>query len=147
MEVINTGTGWLEYYEDGVKLLKAAVTPGKKKIFNDDIIYNLVCMSIEKLFMAFFLYNSKMPDNHTMKDLVESAARLTVIAPELKANMLFLDGFQDICPVYTFKRLIPEKKDMERVIKTLYMAKSFVDCELKITPKEAGGCHEKNNTA
>jgi hypothetical protein len=123
---------WMSYYNEGMQFYNAASKPGKRKIFTPLITYNIVCMAIEKLFMAFFFYNNRMPDNHTIKDLLESAARIRGIDRDFEENMLFLDGFQDICPVNAPISDGPGEKDMERVIKTLLMAKEFVDSALKI---------------
>jgi hypothetical protein len=68
-----------------------------------------------------------MPDNHTMKDLVESAERIAPVSVPLKSNMLFLDGFQNICAISSYKRIIPDAADMERIIRTGFMAKEFAD--------------------
>jgi hypothetical protein len=119
--------GWREYYDDGEKFLKAATGKGKKKVFNAEIVYNVLCMAVEKFFMAFFVFKKTMPDNHTMKDLVESAERIAPVSDTLKSNMLFLDGFQNICAISAYKRIIPGAADMERIIQTGFLAKEFAD--------------------
>ncbi|MBN2753941.1 MAG: hypothetical protein JXR81_03630 [Candidatus Goldbacteria bacterium] len=136
----------ISYYKEGLQFYKAATKPGKKRIFTPVLLYNLACMSIEKFFMAFFFFNKSMPDNHTMKDLVESAAKISDISGALKDNMLFLDGFQDICPVHAVNTVQPQEKDMLRTIETLDMVKDFVDGVLKITAEKTGAFYENNNT-
>jgi hypothetical protein len=122
----NAGS-WRGYYDDGEKFLKAATVPGKKRVFGAEIVYNVLCMAVEKYFMAFFVFNKTMPDNHTMKDLVESAERIAPVSVPLKSNMLFLDEFQNICAISSYKRIIPDAADMERIIRTGFMAKEFAD--------------------
>jgi hypothetical protein len=137
---------WMAYYKEGMQFFSAAVKPGKKRIFTPILIYNIVCMSIEKLFMAFFFYNNRMPENHTMRDLIESAAKFRPIDKVLMENMIFLDGFQDICPVYTCKTVIPGVDDMERTVETLFMVRDFVENALKIDTKKPGVLYENYNT-
>ena len=131
---------WQVFYEDGEKFLKAVVNPGKKRVFIPDIIYNITCMAIEKFFMAFFMYRGTMPDNHTMRDLIQSAERIAPVSAELKENMMFLDKFQDICVLSKYSRKTPGKDDMERILRTGIMAKAFVDGVIK----PEGGGYEKN---
>jgi hypothetical protein len=112
--------------------------PGKKRVFNAEIVYNVLCMAVEKYFMAFFVFKKTMPDNHTMKDLVESAERISPVSALLKSNMLFLDGFQNICAISAYKRIVPGREDMDRIIKTGFMAKEFADSILEMPRSETG---------
>lgn len=137
---------WMCYYREGMQFFRAAIKPGKKRIFTPILVYNIACMAIEKLFMAFFFYNDRMPDNHTMRDLIESAVKFRDMDKVLVENMMFLDGFQDICPVYAAKTIMPVEDDMERTIETLLMVRDFVDNALKIAPLKAGVLYENNNT-
>lgn len=126
------------YYKEGVQFFSAVINPGKKKIFTPILIYNIACMSIEKLFMAFFFYNNTLPENHTMKDLIDSALKIRDMDRNLVENMMFLDGFQNICPVYYGSIKALSGGDIKRTIETLLMVRAFVDAELKITPGKKG---------
>ena len=62
---------WRIYRRDGEQFLHTAFEAHrqKKKAFSADTLYNLTCMGIEKLIMAFLMSRGDLAENHTMTDL------------------------------------------------------------------------------
>lgn len=89
------------FWKEGEQYHRTAVgAQRRRKVFNAEIIYNLLAMAIEKYFMAFFEEHRVMPDNHTFTDLINSANRLRPLDPVLVADLRSLEILQNICPLY-----------------------------------------------
>jgi hypothetical protein len=85
---------WETFYTEGLRYREIAQkTAGNTVKFTPEILYNLSCIAIEKLFMGYFLKVKFMPYNHTLQDLVESMKELTGGMPDahefIPGNMLF----------------------------------------------------------
>ena len=111
---------WHDYQRDGEQFLQTALGAygKKKKTFSSDTLYNLTCMAIEKLIMAFLMKNGDLADNHTMGDLLSSLQRHLDLQPELVEKMLFLDTFQEICDLESYQVRIPGEDDILKILAT-----------------------------
>jgi HEPN domain-containing protein len=112
-------TDWKSFYNEGLRFLEI-VEKGSKKgdKFTPEILYNMASMSIEKLFMAYFLKVGSMPYNHTLIDLVDSIKELEKIPESLEKNLLAMNGFQEICSIEQYNRKEPTGKDVEFFLDT-----------------------------
>lgn len=111
---------WYEYQRDGEQFLQTALGAYRKKkeTFTSDTLYNLTCMAIEKLIMAFLMKNGDLADNHTMGDLLRSLQRHLDLQPELVDKMVFLDSFQEICDLENYQVRIPAEDDILTILAT-----------------------------
>jgi len=111
---------WRDYQRDGEQFLQTALGAygKKKKTFSSDTLYNLTCMAIEKLIMAFLMKNGDLADNHTMGDLLRSLQRHLSLQPELVEKMIFLDTFQEICDLESYQIRIPGEDDIRTILAT-----------------------------
>lgn len=99
---------WEEYLRDGEQFLRTATKAHEndKRAFSPETLYNLTAMAIEKYIMAFLMQRGDLAENHTMADLAAALERHTGPQPELFANLLLLDSFQDICD-FELARYVP----------------------------------------
>ncbi len=90
-----------EFLDEAQKYHKTAVNGfrNRPEIFNDEIIYNLLALAIEKYFMAFLIKNESMADNHTFTDLINSYERIKPFPQELSYRLVELEKLQNLCPV------------------------------------------------
>lgn len=109
---------WQDYQRDGEQFLGTALGAHRKmkKAFSSDTLYNLTCMAIEKLIMAFLMKNGDLADNHTMGDLLRSLQRHLSLQPDLVEKMLFLDTFQEICDLESYQIRIPAEDDVLTIL-------------------------------
>lgn len=105
---------WREYLRDGEQFLKTAqgAYSKKKKAFSADTLYNLTCMAIEKLIMAFLMKNGDLAENHTMGDLLRALQLHLGDIPELADKLLYLNDFQEICDLDQFTIRIASEADV-----------------------------------
>jgi hypothetical protein len=123
----NAEIEWPVYYEDGKKFINIVrgISDQDKK-FTPEILYNIACMGIEKLFMAYFIKVGKLPSNHTLQDLVESMKIVREIPAELEAELMHMNGFQEICSIEMYNRVIPTWDDVKTFIRTVNMTESYI---------------------
>lgn len=105
---------WRDYRRDGEQFLKTAqrAYDKKKKGFSADTLYNLTCMAIEKLIMAFLMKNGDLAENHTMADLLRALELHLGEVPEIAEKLLYLNEFQEICDLDQFTIRIPTAEDV-----------------------------------
>lgn len=92
-------SGWQTYLRDGEQFLATARAAFRKgsKGFSPETLYNLICMGIEKLIMAFLMKNGDLAENHTMADLLRCMEKHLPADAAIAEKLLLLDSFQEIC--------------------------------------------------
>ncbi len=109
---------WQDYRRDGEKFLHTATAAHhkKKKAFSTDTLYNVTCMAIEKLIMAFLMKNGDLAENHTMADLLRALQLHLGELPDLADKLMYLDTFQEICSLENFTIHIPSEEDVVKML-------------------------------
>lgn len=109
---------WQDYRRDGEQFLETASKAWRKgnSRFTPEILFNLVAMAIEKLVMAFLMKQGDLAENHTMGDLWRALERHVGPWPELARQFAYLDSFQEICEIETFRRQTPTSEEIERIV-------------------------------
>jgi len=111
---------WNTFYSEGKSYHKTAQgSVLRPEVFTPGIIQNLAAMSIEKYFMAIFMYRGILPRNHTMADLLWEAKKLFPVDPELEKTLLYMDSLQAICSLDAFKITEPAKSDVPDFIRAI----------------------------
>lgn len=110
---------WRDYHRDGEQFLNTANSAftKRKKTFTPETLYNLTCMAIEKLIMAFLMKNGDLAENHTMGDLQRALQKHLGDIGELGTDLEFLDTFQEICDLDTYTINIPNQQDIVRFLR------------------------------
>lgn len=110
---------WAQYRLEGEQFLRLAEQAHhrQKKAFTPTILYNLVTMAIEKLVMAALMRCGRLPDNHTLHDLVAALERwLPDSVRGLAEPLCQLDSFQDICDPYAGTITAPSRREVESML-------------------------------
>ncbi|BHH86143.1 hypothetical protein [Desulforhopalus sp. 52FAK] len=109
---------WQDYFRDGEQFLKTAngAFAKQSKGFSYDTLYNVTCMGIEKLVMAFLMKNGDLAENHTMGDLLYALQRHLGDIPGTAEQLTYLDTFQEICDLETFKIAVPTQEDVVKFL-------------------------------
>lgn len=110
---------WAQYRLEGEQFLRLAEQAHhrQKKAFTPTILYNLVTMAIEKLVMAALMRCGRLPDNHTLHDLVAALERwLPETVHGLAGPLCELDSFQDICDPYAGTITAPSRREVESML-------------------------------
>lgn len=107
--------GWEDFWGEGKAFLKtaSAAYAQHKKAFTTVILYNIIAMAIEKFVMTALMCQGKLPNNHTMKDLVEAMDEAFPGAMSgIREGLLNLDQYQEICDVDTFNITGPAMEEI-----------------------------------
>ncbi|PHR29088.1 MAG: hypothetical protein COA36_05245 [Desulfotalea sp.] len=109
---------WQDYLREGEQFLKTADGAFRKKAkaFSPDTLYNITCMAIEKLIMAFLMKNGDLAENHTMRDLLFALEKHLGHVPGLADKLMYLDTFQEICDIDKYNIVIPTEQDVIRFL-------------------------------
>ena len=98
-------TQWLI---EGAQYQKAGCSGNQKK-FTPTIAYNILSMSLESYCMAIMDKHKYLPENHTIYDLVDGLERVISLDKQLKARILDLAKYQEICSIAAFKIASPDE--------------------------------------
>ncbi|MEW6221054.1 MAG: hypothetical protein AB1634_16190 [Thermodesulfobacteriota bacterium] len=111
---------WHRYVRDGEAYLGTALQGAAKRpgVFTPEILLGLTAMAIEKLIMGLLMRHGQLAENHTMADLAAALEHLLGPLPALVGELLFLDSFQDLCPLTPFERREPSADDLARILAT-----------------------------
>lgn len=139
METERGRKAWEEFIDNGDKYLKTAVNGYKKRknIFTPEIIYNIVSMSIEKHIMGYLLYHNRLPDNHTLVDLITAVKEIGVVDNTLYAKIIHMNRFQEICSLSTYIRKVPSEKDIQEFLTIGESVRDFVTDRLALSLEHA----------
>ena len=109
---------WQEYRRDGEQFLNTATRAFQQgnSRFTPEILFNLVAMAIEKLVMAFLMRRGDLAENHTMGDLFHALERHVGQHPELAEKFAYLDSFQEICDLDTYRRQAPTQEETAVIV-------------------------------
>lgn len=125
---------WRQYLKEGEQYLATAVGGAARRgdVFTPEILYNITAMAIEKLIMGYLMSRGDLADNHTMGDLLDAVERNAGPQPELAVKLRYLDGYQELCDIDTFRHDAPDSADIEEILAIGQMVKDFVDARVKL---------------
>ena len=133
---------WAQYRLEGEQFLRLAEQAHhrQKKAFTPTILYNLVTMAIEKLVMAALMRCGRLPDNHTLHDLVAALERwLPETVRGLAGPLCELDSFQDICDPYAGTITAPSRREVESMLILARKLEELLAVDTVVLSGEHGG--------
>jgi len=123
---------WQIFIDEGDRYLKTAVggSRNRPRVFTPEILYNLVAMAIEKHAMGYLMYHSQLPDNHTLRDLMDAVRALGGLDDDLYGKVVDMDRFQEICSVFQYHREVPKAEDIDSFLDLGDQIRAFVKNKL-----------------
>lgn len=127
--------GWEDFWSEGKAFLKtaSAAYAQQKKAFTTVILYNIIAMAIEKFVMTVLMCEGKLPNNHTMKDLVDA---MDEVFPDsmagIREGLLNLDQYQEICDVDTFNITGPAMEEIPLMLDLASRLQALVEKQLLV---------------
>jgi len=118
---------WKEFFSEGEQYFKTAKNGVcRKSVFTNEILYNIIGMSIEKYFMGFFQFHGKLPEHHTLESLASDAAAITEEAAPFIDPLKHMDSYQEVCHPELFQRVAPSDDDILEMLALNESIKVFV---------------------
>ncbi len=117
MMIKNTKPDWQDHIDSGRKYLKTACNGlDRPSVFNNELIYHLTAMAIEKLLVGVFQYHHQMPADHTLDGLVNDLADICPLDQDLAERIKDLGRFDDMCPLVPVNRAIPNDMQIKAML-------------------------------
>jgi hypothetical protein len=98
----------------------------RKEIFTNEILYNIISMSIEKYLMGFLVSRNQLPQCHTLSNMIQEVKALTPVSDYIVQKMNYFDKVQQICSLVNYDKTIITDKDILVMINLLKEIKVMV---------------------
>jgi hypothetical protein len=108
---------WQDHIDAGRKYLQTACKGlNRPAVFNNELIYHLTAMAIEKLLVGVFQYHRKLPEDHTLDGLVDGLAGICPLGRELADGIKHIGRFDDMCPLVPPRRSAPDDLEIRAML-------------------------------
>lgn len=115
---IDTGRSFLQTARNGLK---------RPSVFNNELIYHLIAMAIEKLLVGVYQFHRQMPVDHTLDGLVDDLATICPLDKDLGEQIKGLGRFDDMCPLVPVNRKIPDVMQIQAMLAIGGQVATFAD--------------------
>jgi hypothetical protein len=110
---------WQKHMDAGQRYLKTAMNGcGRKSVFNNALIYQLIAMAIEHLLVSVYRYHQQMAADHTLDGLVEGLMAMGLMEADLAARIKGLGQFDDMCPLVPVNPRVPDDAELKDMLAT-----------------------------
>jgi hypothetical protein len=121
-------TGWQDHINDGRKYLRAANRGlSRPSVFNNELIFQLAAMAIEKLIVGVAQYHRQMPADHTLTGLTAGLEPVCRLDSGLVARIQRIEGMDDMCALSVRHREAPDNEAINEILAIGDAVARFVD--------------------
>ena len=122
---------WQEHITSGRKYLKTASNGlGRPAVFNNELIYHLTAMAIEKLLVGVWQYHRQMPADHTLDGLVDGLVKFCPMDKDLADGIKEAGRFDDMCPLVPVNRSIPNDMEIKTMLAVGHKMAEFAEQQI-----------------
>jgi len=98
----------------------------KKSRFNNDLLYGMVVMCFEKLFVSLLAHYNINATHHTPMALFKEANRIIKLPIQMKETATLISQFESICSFDGFGYKTPTDSEIVEMIKGLIEVRDYV---------------------
>jgi hypothetical protein len=98
----------------------------RKSRFSNDLLYNMVTMSFEKLFVSHLAYQGINATHHTPLALYKEANKLTPLPAFMEDTAKLIGKFESICSFDGFGYKTPTSEELEKMILGLISMREYI---------------------
>lgn len=114
---ITSITGWQHHILTGCQYLKTASNGlSRRAVFNNELIFQLAAMAIEKLMVGVCQYHCQMPTDHTLSGLLEALADVCPMDADLAGMIRRIEVIDDMCTLSPVHREPPSDLDIQTIL-------------------------------
>jgi hypothetical protein len=99
----------------------------KRSKFNNELLYNIVAMCTEKLFMTFLLHQGKNATHHTPMALFNEVDKIYKLPESFKNTVKLISRFESICLMDAFGYRAPADDELKKMIEGLVEIGLYLD--------------------
>jgi len=133
---IQSITGWQDHIQAGSQYLKTARNGlSRRAVFNNELIFQLAAMAIEKLMVGVCQYHRQMPTDHTLSGLLEALAEVCPLDAELAGMIKRVEQIDDMCTLAPDHRVPPGDVDVQGILLVGREVAGFVNQHVPVENK------------
>ena len=126
-----------EFIHEGYQYLNTARNGSKRKeVFNNELIFNLIGLSVEKFLVGLCLEHGHMPADHTLAGIVVETHRLCPMEETLVKAIHMMDRVQDLCSLDVKNSCIVSDLQIENLLAMNEQVAAFVNQNTKTSMDE-----------
>lgn len=109
---------WDFYFDEGDKYYHTAINShsGKGKPFNNELLFNIVSMSMESIMVSLFLYKKMLPLSETVSGMIRELKDVVAWPDEFVKEVRWLNRFVHLCSLDPTPMKIPNDEELVKVI-------------------------------
>ena len=121
-------SGWNDHIQAGRRYLNTACRGlSRPAVFNNELIFQLAAMAIEKLIVGVCQYHHRMPFDHTLSGLVAGLASECPMDDDLAEKIKRIEAFDDMCTLTPARRNCPEDEDIRQILEVGRLVAGFAE--------------------
>jgi len=118
---------WSAFVHEGHQYLKTARNGHQRKeVFNNELVFNLIGLSIEKLLVGLCMHRGHMPMDHTLAGIVSETNQLCPMEASLTTAIAMMNRVQDLCSLDVDSRCVVDDGQIENLLAMNERVASFV---------------------
>jgi hypothetical protein len=124
---------WEFYYIEGVGFYNRAFRSyvGEGNIFNNELLFNILSMSMERLLISLLLFHKTMPVSETVSGLMREVKGKVNCSDEVYADVRWLNRFVHLCSLDPTPMKVPNNLEIAKVVRIAEQVKEMVTIELR----------------
>ena len=112
-------SGWEDHILSGRQYLKTAQNGrARREVFNNELVFQLTAMAMEKLMVVVCQYHRQMPTDHTLSGLVRGLAPVCPMDEDLAQRIRAIEMLDDMCPLTAALRTEPDQTVVDQILET-----------------------------
>jgi hypothetical protein len=138
---IQSLTGWQDHIQAGRKYLNTA-NKGQSRptVFNNELIFQLTALAIEKLIVGVCQYHRQMPLDHSLSGLVEALAPVCRLDDKLADRIKWIEQIDDMCALTPVNRNAPSAMEIQGILDVGRQVAGFAEQHVPFLEPECEGC-------
>ena len=114
MQIRPSISDWHDHMRAGMQYLKTAEKGlNRRAVFNNELIFQLAAMSIEKIIVGLCQYYGQMPADHTLCGLVDALEAVCPLDKDLADMIRRIEQIDDMCSLSPDHRVPPGDVEIE----------------------------------
>jgi hypothetical protein len=124
-------SNWDDHITAGRKYLKTA-SNGRSRpaVFNNELVFQLAAMAIERFIVGLSQYHHRMPVDHTLAGLVAELGPVCPMSTDLADRIKGIEIIDDMCSLSPAIRIPPGQTAVREILAVCHEVQDFVDAHL-----------------
>ena len=131
MQIQSSVSGWQEHVTAGKQYLRTARRGvSRPAIFNNELIFQLAAMAIEKLAAGLSHFYGRMPEDETLSGLVMGLDNINPIDGALIRRIQKIGVVENICSLSVDQHPPPSKPDVDEILAVGQEIERYVESQI-----------------